>query len=227
MIRILDGCKTLKKQAVLKNVCIEVEKGSVCGIVGNNGSGKTVLFKCILGLYQFDNGTLWIDGKEHTKSDGILKNASAVIETPAFLEGHTGLQNLKYLYELDHKSDKKHLENVMKQVGLDPKLKKKVRNYSLGMKQRLSIAQVLMDNKELIILDEPMNGLDKHGVLDVRRIILELKERGKTILVASHNPLDIEMLCDKVYEMEAGEARLIFENGESTEESGISVDGSF
>lgn len=204
MIKLVNANKTLKKQHILKDVCLEVEEGTICGIVGNNGSGKTVLFKCILGIFLFDSGEIWIHGKKRKKKDGILTEASAIIENPAFLENHSGLQNLRYLYELNHKKNIRFLKDILEKVGLDPNMRKKVRNYSMGMKQRLSIAQILMDDNDIIILDEPMNGLDKKGVEEMRKLFKNLKEQGKTILLASHNHEDISCLCDVVYEMDNG-----------------------
>lgn len=204
MIRIENLNKTIKKQHILKNVSLHVRKGTICGIVGNNGSGKTVLFKCILGFYFADSGNIWIADKQRRKKDGILTNAAAIIEHPAFLGKSTGIQNLRYLYELNHKKDLTHLNHVLDIVGLNGSSKKKVRNYSLGMRQRLAIAQVIMDDKEIMILDEPMNGLDKQGVAEMRELFRKQKEAGKTILLASHNREDIDILCDDVYEMDAG-----------------------
>ena len=204
MIRIESLNKTIKKQHILKDVSLQVKKGTICGIVGNNGSGKTVLFKCILGFYFADSGNIWISGKQRRKKDGILTDAAAIIEHPAFLGNSTGMQNLRYLYELNHKKNLAHLNQVMDMVGLDGSSRKKVRNYSLGMRQRLAIAQVIMDDKEILILDEPMNGLDKHGIAQMRELFLQQKEAGKTILLASHNREDIDILCDEVYEMDAG-----------------------
>ncbi len=208
MIKIVNANKSIKKQHILKDVSLDVEKGSICGIVGNNGSGKTVLFKCILGIYLFDSGEMWIRGVKRQKKDGILTGTSAIIEHPAFLENHTGLQNLRYLYELNNKKNIPYLKEVLEKVGLDPDIRKKVKNYSLGMKQRLAIAQVIMEDNDVIILDEPMNGLDKNGIQEIRQIFIDLKRSGKTILLASHNEEDIACLCDKVYEMDAGILRL-------------------
>lgn len=204
MIDIENINKTIKKQHILKNVCLHIPEGKIYGLVGNNGSGKTVLLKCILGIYLIDNGTICINGKQHTKRDGILTEASAMIEHPAFLSNYTGMQNLRYLYELNHKKNIPYLKEVMEKVGLDPDSRKKVKNYSLGMKQRLAIAQVLMDDKDILILDEPMNGLDKNGVEEIRKLFIELNKKGKTILLVSHNREDISILCDKVYEMDNG-----------------------
>ena len=116
----------------------------------------------------------------------------------------TGIKNLKILAAVNHRIQESQIRETMRVVGLDPNLKQPVGKYSLGMRQRLGIAQAIMESPDILILDEPMNGLDKHGVEDMRKLLVQLKEEGTTILVASHNPLDIEILCDEVYEMDAG-----------------------
>ena len=127
-----------------------------------------------------------------------------IIEEPAFLGNAGGLKNLAYLYQIRNKKDNRYLSRIMEQVGLDPGSKKYVKKYSLGMRQRLAIAQAIMEEPDILILDEPMNGLDKDGVREMRELFLKIKESGKTILMASHNREDIEVLCDEVYEMEKG-----------------------
>ena len=204
MLKVMNLNKQFKNQEVLKDVSLHVDKGSICGIIGNNGSGKTVLFKCILGLYHADSGEIYIDGTLRKRKDDVYKEAAALIESPAFLSECTGLKNLEYLYELNHKKNKPYLKEIMLRVGLDGDSRKKVKNYSLGMKQRLAIGQVLMEDKDFIILDEPMNGLDRNGVKEMRSIFLDLKQQGKTILLASHIREDIELLCDTVYQMDGG-----------------------
>lgn len=134
----------------------------------------------------------------------MINNAGIIIEEPAFLGNESGKKNLELLYMLNHKRDQKVIVEIMQKLGLNPDSKKKVRQYSLGMRQRLALAQALMENSEILILDEPMNGLDKEGVNEIRQLLLNLKEQGKTILLASHNKEDIEILCDEVYEMEHG-----------------------
>jgi ABC-2 type transport system ATP-binding protein len=134
----------------------------------------------------------------------MIKNAGVIIENPAFLDGETGFKNLDYLYRINNKRDKAAVRKAIEKVGLDPDLKKKVKHYSLGMRQRLAIAQAIMEDPDILILDEPMNGLDKKGVEEMRILFMELKEQGKTILLASHNKEDIDILCDQVYEMEMG-----------------------
>ena len=138
------------------------------------------------------------------KDLSVLKKAGIIIEEPGFLRNKSGMKNLEYLYMINNKRDKKYLRSVMENVGLDPYSRKKVGKYSLGMRQRLAIAQATMEDQDIIILDEPMNGLDNHGVQEVREYLLQLKKQGKTILIASHNREDIDVLCDKVYEMDNG-----------------------
>lgn len=195
--------KKFKEQTVLKNVSLECAGSEICGIIGYNGSGKTVLFKTISGFFRPDAGEVMVNNKRRNGS--VLTEAGIVIDGPAFLENYSGMDNLKFLWLLRNKKNRKHLEEVMRQVGLDPSLKKKVGKYSMGMKQRLAIAQAIMENQSILILDEPMNGLDKQGVKDMRELFLSMKAQGKTILLASHSKEDIDLLCDHVYEMDAGE----------------------
>ena len=189
---------------VLNNVNLQCYKGEICGIVGRNGSGKTVLFKSICGFVKLNEGTITVNGKVMGKDLRVLKKAGIIIEEPGFLRNKSGMKNLEYLYMINNKRDKKYLRSVMENVGLDPYSRKKVGKYSLGMRQRLAIAQATMEDQDIIILDEPMNGLDNHGVQEVREYLLQLKKQGKTILIASHNREDIDVLCDKVYEMDNG-----------------------
>lgn len=203
-IKVDNAVKKFDKYIVLDHVNITCNKGEICGIVGRNGSGKTVLFKSICGFVKLNEGTITVNGKVMGKDLRVLKKAGIIIEEPGFLRNKSGMKNLEYLYMINNKRDKKYLRSVMKNVGLDPYSKKKVGKYSLGMRQRLAIAQATMEDQDIIILDEPMNGLDNHGVQEVREYLLQLKKQGKTILIASHNREDIDVLCDKVYEMDNG-----------------------
>ena len=203
-IKVDNAVKKFDKYTVLDHVNITCNKGEICGIVGRNGSGKTVLFKSICGFVKLNEGTITVNGKVMGKDMKVLKKAGIIIEEPGFLRNKSGMKNLEYLYMINNKRDKKYLRSVMENVGLDPYSRKKVGKYSLGMRQRLAIAQATMEDQDIIILDEPMNGLDNHGVQEVREYLLQLKKRGKTILIASHNREDIDVLCDKVYEMDNG-----------------------
>lgn len=208
-IEVKNGVKQFGEQCVLKNVSIQCESGHIYGIVGHNGSGKTVLFKCICGFMNLDDGEIIIDGVQRSKKGAILTGAGIIIEEPAFLKNASGLKNLDILYRIKHRKNKAYLKKILEKVGLDADSRKPVGNYSMGMKQRLAIAQAIMENQDILILDEPMNGLDHKGVDEMRKLFLELKKEGKLILLASHNREDINILCDEVYEMEMGELKRI------------------
>lgn len=147
---------------------------------------------------------MFVSGKEIGVDIDFADNIGVIIETPGFLSGYTGYKNLEYLAGIRKIIGKEEIRSTMERVGLDPNSRKKVGKYSLGMRQRLGIAQAIMENPDILILDEPMNGLDNHGVEDVRRILLDLKAEGKTVILASHNKEDIEILCDEVHEMDHG-----------------------
>ena len=196
--------KRFRDQVVLKNVSISFEKGQIHGIVGRNGSGKTVLFKCICGLMHPEEGVILVNGKRVGRDVDMPENIGAIIEAPGFLPNYSGYKNLRFLANIRRKIGKEEILNVLKTVGLDPESRKHVGKYSLGMRQRLGIAQAIMEDPEILILDEPMNGLDNAGVQDIRALLLELKAQGKTILLASHNHEDIAALCDTVHEMDGG-----------------------
>lgn len=208
-IKVTDVSKSFGKIKVLDHVSMECHSGEITGIVGRNGAGKTVLFKILCGLLSADSGEIVVNGVLRKKQPEILKSAGIIIEEPAFLRNDSGIKNLEYLYMLNHKSDKPYLETVMERVGLDPRSKKYVGKYSMGMRQRLAIAQAIMEDPDFLILDEPFNGLDNQGVTEMRNIFLEFKEAGKVILVASHNAEDIKVLCDHVCCMEAGKLKMV------------------
>ena len=208
-IKVTDVSKSFGKIKVLDHVSMECHSGEITGIVGRNGAGKTVLFKILCGLLSADSGEIVVNGVLRKKQPEILKSAGIIIEEPAFLRNDSGIKNLEYLYMLNHKSDKPYLETVMERVGLDPRSKKHVGKYSMGMRQRLAIAQAIMEDPDFLILDEPFNGLDNQGVTEMRNIFLEFKEKGKVILVASHNAEDIKVLCDHVCCMEAGKLKMV------------------
>lgn len=201
---IKEVTKKFKNVTVLSNVSISFEAGKIHGIIGRNGSGKTVLFKCICGFMPLTSGQIFVDGRQVGREIDVPQDIGTIIEAPGFLPNYSGFRNLKLLSLIGKKIDDAGIRESIKRVGLDPDSKKWVSKYSLGMRQRLGIAQAFMENPSILILDEPMNGLDKHGVEDVRQLILDLKEEGKTILIASHNSEDIARLCDTVCEMDGG-----------------------
>ena len=204
IIEILAVNKSFGEEHVLKNVSHSFERGKIHGIVGNNGSGKTVLMKCICGFLKPDSGTIFVNHKQVGKDTDFPEDIGIIIETPGFLPHLSGTQNLKILASLQKKANDHTIRAVLEQVGLDPYMKKPVGKYSLGMRQRLGFAQALMEDPSLLILDEPFNGLDKYGVVHIRNVIKGLREEGKTVILASHNQVDIDELCDTVCEMDAG-----------------------
>ena len=204
MIIIENATKKFGTQTVLNNVSLTLEDGKIYGFVGQNGCGKTVLFKSICGFIYLDRGTITVDGKVIGKDIDIIKDAGIIIESPGFLPNYSACKNLKFLTMIKDNIGDEQIKSTLISVGLDPESKKVVGKFSLGMRQRLGIAQAIMENPHILILDEPMNGLDKRGVEDIRKILMDLKKKGKLILLASHNPLDIDILCDCVYELDAG-----------------------
>ena len=204
--------KDFGQERVLKNVSRTFEAGRIHGIVGNNGSGKTVLMKCICGFLFPTEGQVIVNGLRVGIDTDFPPSLGIIIETPGFLPNLTGVKNLEILASLNKKIGLKEITASIRRVGLDPHMKKPVSKYSLGMRQRLGIAQAIMEDPALLILDEPFNGLDKTGVTEMRSLIKSLKEEGKTILLASHNQGDIDELCDTVCEMDAGVMKIIRED---------------
>lgn len=204
MITVKNVSLKIKKDMILKDINAEFSDGKIHGIIGRNGSGKTMLMKCICGFIKPTEGEITVDGKEIGTDCDFPESVGVIIETPEFIPYYSGFKNLKLLADIRHKITDDDIRRSMELVGLDPKLKKSVKKYSLGMRQRLGLAQAVMENPDLLILDEPMNGLDKDGVGDMRRYLLNLKEQGKTILIASHSAEDIDVLCDTVVEMDKG-----------------------
>ena len=210
-ISVQNLSKSFGQERVLKNVTRDFEKRKIHGIVGNNGSGKTVLMKCICGFLIPDSGSITVNGERVGVDVDFPRDMGLIIETPGFLPNMTGVKNLEILASLNKKIGLEEIAAAIRRVGLDPLMKKPVGKYSLGMRQRLGIAQAIMEDPALLILDEPLNGLDKHGVAEMRKLIKGLKEQGKTILLASHNQGDIDELCDTVCEMDAGVMTMIRE----------------
>jgi len=204
MVKLEGVTKTFKKAVVVQEVTAEFRQGEITGIVGRNGSGKTVLFKMICGLLQPTAGKITVNGKQIGKDVDFPESIGVIIETPGFLPFQSGYRNLMEIAGINRKISKEEVREAMRQVGLNPDSRKPVGKYSLGMRQRLGIAQAIMENPDVLVLDEPMNGLDETGVEEIRKLFLGLKESGRTLLIASHNKEDIEVLCDKVYRMDGG-----------------------
>ncbi len=193
---------------ILSDIDLHIEKGKITGLVGRNGSGKTMLMKCITGFVKPTAGEIIFSGKKIGEDVDFPANTGIILETPSFVPFYSGYKNLYELASLNHKTDKSGIEDILKKVGLYEAKDKLVKKYSLGMRQRLGIAQALMENPDTLILDEPMNGLDNACVKMIREILLDLKKEGKTILLVSHNFEDIKCLCDKIYEIDHGKLML-------------------
>lgn len=204
VINVEDVTKRYKEYTVVNGVCLNVEKGEIVGLIGRNGSGKTVLMKMICGLVAPTSGKISVNGKLIGKDIDIPDNIGVIIETPGFLPNFSAYNNLMQLAKINRRIGKTEVYTAIKRVGLNPDDKKHVGKYSLGMRQRLGLAQAIMEDPDLLVLDEPMNGLDKESVAEIREYLLELKNCGKTILLTSHSAEDIDVLCDKVYEMNKG-----------------------
>lgn len=204
MIRTEDLTLILGKRTILDHVNAEFPSGQIHGLVGRNGSGKTMLMKCISGFIRPTQGKIEIDGHQLRRRSDFPQSMGILIETPGFLPYASGLRNLSMLAELMGKIGRQEIRQTMEIVGLDPDLKLPVRKYSLGMRQRLGLAQALMEQPDTLILDEPFNGLDKEGMLEMRAFIKDYCTRDRTLILASHSSEDIDVLCDTVWEMEHG-----------------------
>lgn len=204
MISVEHVSLTIGTAQILRDVSARFEEGQIHGIVGRNGSGKTMLMKCICGFIRPDSGKILVDGKQVGRDVDFPPDLGLLIETPGFVPYYSGLKNLELLAAINRRVSKERLNACMEQIGLGDAKNKRVSKYSMGMRQRLGIAQAIMENPRLLILDEPLNGLDEQGVEDIRALLLELKEQGKTILLSSHNREDIDLLCDSVCKMEGG-----------------------
>lgn len=209
IIRIEHVTKRFGEETVLKNISYDFDAGQVHGIVGMNGSGKTVLLKCICGFMTPSEGRIYVKGRQVGRDIDFPRSLGLIIENPGFLPDLSAYKNLKLLASMREKIGNEEISTAIRRVGLDPESKKKVGKYSLGMRERLGIAQAIMEDPDILILDEPFNGLDKNGVKEIYELILELKEKGKTILLVSHNIVDIESLCSTVCEMELGVLRRV------------------
>ena len=208
-ISIKNAEKAFKEQVVLQNINLKLEAGKIHGLIGRNGSGKTVLMKCICGFMPLDKGEIFVSGKKIGKDVDFSPDTGIIIENPGFLPQYSGFRNLKFLASIRGQITDDQIKQTIELVGLNPKEKKRVSNYSLGMKQRLGLAQALMENPSLLFLDEPMNGLDNQGVEEMRELFCKLRDEGKTIILASHNREDIDTLCDSVCEMDKGKLTVV------------------
>lgn len=196
--------KKFKKNLVLNDLSIVFEPGKIYGLVGANGSGKSVLFKIICGIMKPTSGLVLFDGEDYLKKYGVPKSTRAIIEETIFVESMSGFDNLKMISKIQNRISTDDINNVMNKVGLANEKSKKVSEYSMGMKQKLAIAQVIMEDEDLILLDEPFNGLDFESVDNIRNLILDLKTKNKIIIVASHLKEDLYKLADQLYLLDKG-----------------------
>lgn len=208
-ITVDSASKDFREVHALDHVSCTFTNGKIHGLIGRNGSGKTVLLKCICGLMGLGAGTIEVDGVEVRPERRLPAPMGIIIETPGFLPHLSGLENLKLLASIRRQIDVDQIRETLHVVGLDPALRRPVGKYSLGMRQRLGLAQAIMEDPPILLLDEPFNGLDNRGVDEMRLLLQSMKSRNKTIVIASHNPLDIEMLCDAVYSMDSGKMECV------------------
>ena len=204
MIEIENLTKTFGTQTVISDISMTLVSGKIYGLVGRNGSGKTMLMKMILGFVSPSSGSIKIEGKVLGKEIEKPEKLGIIIENPGFLPEYSGYYNLHLFALIQNKIKKEEIREAMHIVGLDPGSKKHVGKYSLGMRQRLGIAQAIMEDPDILLLDEPLNGLDNEGVEEIRKVLLSLKEKGKLIILASHSKEDIQILCDTVFRMDHG-----------------------
>lgn len=204
MIKIVNASKKIGDTFVLKNINIDIPKGSVVAFTGHNGSGKTMLFRAICNFINLSEGEVYVNGIKVEPDKSYPASLGVILETPGFISGFSGYKNLEYLASIKNFIGRNEIEEILKKVGLYDKKGMAVRKYSLGMKQRLAIAQAVMEEPELIVLDEPINALDKEGVNIFIDLIKSMKGKNKTILISSHNIVDIEDLFDMVIEMDEG-----------------------
>ena len=203
-IEIKNLTKRYGEAEVLSNINMKLESGKIYGLVGRNGSGKTMLMKHILGFVKATQGTIFINGKVVGENDDMQENIGAIIENPGFLPEYSGFTNLKLLAMIQGKIKDEQIKDAIRLVGLDPESKKAVGKYSLGMRQRLGLAQALMENPDILLLDEPLSGLDNDGVQEMWKLFLKQKEDGKLIVLASHSKEDIWTLCDEIFRFDKG-----------------------
>ncbi|WP_150844583.1 MULTISPECIES: ATP-binding cassette domain-containing protein [unclassified Clostridium] len=203
-LKVENLSKEIKNTRILNNINLNLNKGKIYGFRGKNGSGKTMLFRALCGLIKPTEGRVEIDGQVLGENISFPESVGVVIEYPGFLPNLSGYENLKLISEINNKVGAKEIKEIISAVGLDPEDKKKFKKYSLGMKQRLGIAQALMENPELIILDEPTNALDSDAVLLIKELLINMKNNNKLILLASHDKEELEVLSDEIFYIENG-----------------------
>lgn len=207
-IEVKNLSKEFKKILILDNISVTFEKGKIYGLIGRNGSGKSVFLKILCALYEPTNGEVLYDETNIFKEEKIPSNTRALIESPNFIEELTGYENLEMLANIQNKIGRHEIEEALRKVNLYEEKDKKYIKYSLGMKQKLGIAQVLMEDPEVMILDEPFNGIEEETAVKLRGILKEEREKGKIIILASHIKEDIENLADVIYKFDGGKIKI-------------------
>lgn len=204
MICVEHVSKKIKHQVILDDITLQIDTGKCYGFTGYNGCGKTMLLRAICGYMKLDSGKVMVDNYQIGKTYDYIQDAGVIIGEPDFINGYTGFDNLAILADINKKISYTKIEDIMKILGIYEAKDKKVRKYSLGMKQRLRLAQALMEEPSILILDEPFNALDKDGTQEIQKILLKKKEDGITVLLTSHDERNIELLCDTVFQLESG-----------------------
>ena len=203
-VEVKNVTKRFKDNTVLNNVNITFESGKIYGLLGRNGSGKSVLLKLLCGFYNPDQGEILYDGVNIVGDNIFPPNTRALIEKPNFLPDLTGMENLKLLASIQNRIKVDDILKIVEQLNLKNDINKKYKTYSLGTKQKLGIAQVLMENPDVIILDEPLNGVENETANKIRELLLSKKNEGKLIIIASHIKDDFDAIIDEVYEFDNG-----------------------
>lgn len=204
MIQVRNISSYIKGKKVLDNVSINLYNGKCYGFIGHNGCGKTMLFRCISGLLRVDKGEIFVNGKKIGTDQDFIEECGTIIGETTFINHLSGYDNLLILAQIKQEISEEDIQATLEKVGLRHAMYEKYKNYSLGMKQRLRIAQAIMENPRILILDEPFNGLDKQGTKEIQNLLLDYKKEGKMILLTSHDERDIQLLCDEVFELNQG-----------------------
>ena len=208
-IKVENLSKSFKKNTVLKDVNLSMTSGKIYGLSGRNGSGKSVLLKLICGLYKPTSGKVLFDGIEYNSNDVYVPNLRALIEKPSFFPNLSGFENLKLLANIQHKIFDDEINNALKVVNLYEEKDKKYSEYSLGMKQKLGISQVIMENPQIMILDEPFNGIEVDTVKKISKYLLQEKKKNKLIIVSTHIKEDLDNLSDEIYSFDNGTVKKV------------------
>ncbi len=210
-IEIKNGTKSFGKKIIYKNLNIKISEGECVGFIGGNGTGKSVLFQLMTGLLPIDTGEVIVNSKILGQDGDFPENVGILINSPGYIDCYSGFKNLQMLARIQGKIGDEEVKSAMRLVGLDPDNKTRVKKYSMGMKQKLGIAQAIMEHQKIIILDEPYNALDFNTNKEITKILIKLKDEGRTILLTSHQHEYLEKLCDTLYCIENGSLE-VFDN---------------